>query len=187
MILSHDSVDVNQCDNYGNGPIHVASEKADGELMLSLLSKPGDRFDEEDFFGIPLYYAVYRQHVEGLRLLLERYKAAGQNLSIRARKKWSSNLETLRAEKLRVLLAKDISASFDSSGGEELSPGQDLLAVATANDNPVCFTLLNSQLNIWVNLAPNWKRKCLCMAAEFGENATLEHILELLRKEYCKL
>jgi ankyrin repeat protein len=182
-ILSRDDVDVNKCDKYGNGPIHLAAEWGVVDLMSRLLEKPSIRFGDKDFFGTPLHYATYKQHVEIVRLLLEKYKATGCSLSLETTKDWPSNPNTLQAERYQSWLANDMPSPSERAEKDKSDLGEELLAIASANDNSSCFLLLESYLGIWTTLPRVWKRKCLLAAAESGGDATLEHILKILHEE----
>lgn len=184
MLLTHGNVDVNKCDIYGNAPIHLVTKWGDEDLLASLLSRPEICFSDEDFFGTPLHYATYGQHTENVRRLLEAYKARGCNINIRAKKKWPTNPNTLAAEKFRSWFAQDMPWSpEEGADGDEHDLAQELLVIAAANDNPACFTLLDSNLKTWPSLPRLWRRKCLLAAAESGGDATLNHILSILRKD----
>jgi ankyrin repeat protein len=183
LLLSRDDINVNLCSKHGNGPIHLAAEWGDVDLMSSLLGKPDVRFGHEDFFGTPLHYAVYEQHVAIVQQLLDHYRATECDISYPSTTQWPADPHSLKAEKYRQWLGNDMAKSPERSQRDKADLGKELLAIAAANDSPTCFKLLESYLGIWTSLPRVWKRKCLLAAAESGGEDTLRYILKVLHNE----
>lgn len=184
LLLSRDDIDVNLCDEHGNRPIHLAAEWGDVDVMSSLLAKPDVRFGDEDFFGTPLHYAVYEQHVAIVELLLRKYRATKCGISYsNTTTQWPADPNTLKAAKYRRWLGSDMANLPEKFQRDNTDLGKELLAIAAANRSPSCFMLLESYLGIWNTLPQVWKRKCLLAAAESGGEETLRYILKVLRLE----